>query len=128
MPKTETLESFIKSVENEAHHTVIEKFYTEDASIQENQNNPRVGRTALVENEQKVMARAKKVSSKCIRPFLVDKNTVVIRWHFRFEWKDSTITEIEELAYQIWDGERIKKEQFFYDPKQFVPRGPTPLR
>ena len=31
-----------------------------------------------------------------------------------------TFTEMEELAHQRWNGERIAEEQFFYDPAQRV--------
>ena len=48
----------------------------------------------------------------------VDGDKVVIRWVFRFEWLDGTITQMEELAYQRWEGERIAEETFFYDPAQ----------
>lgn len=43
-------------------------------------------------------------------------------WLFRFEWLDGTVTEMEELAYQRWEGERIAEETFFYDPAQRVPK------
>ena len=90
--------------------------------MQENQNPPRVGRAAHVAHEQNASARAHSIHSQCIRPFFIDGDQVVIRWKFRFEWKNDTITEIEEVAIQVWEGERIHQEQFFYDPKQFVPR------
>jgi hypothetical protein len=48
----------------------------------------------------------------------------VIRWIFRFEWLDGTVTHMEELAYQCWVGERIAEETFFYDPAQRVPKKP----
>ena len=38
MPTTETLESFIARVEQNAHAEAVEEFYTEDASMQENQS------------------------------------------------------------------------------------------
>jgi hypothetical protein len=66
-------------------------------------------------------AHARSVTSKCVRPILV--NTVVIRWVFRFEWRDGTTTRIEELAYQRWEGERIAEETFFYDPAQRTAQG-----
>ncbi len=125
MPAPETLEKFIKAVEEESHDKVIEKFYTEDASIQENQNTPRVGKTALVKNEQQMLAKAKTVTSKCIRPFFIQDTNAVIKWNFTFVWKDNSITQIEEIAHQIWEGEKITKEQFFYDPKQFIPKEKT---
>ena len=68
------------------------------------------------------MSRAKSVSSQCVRPVFVNGDRVVIRWIFQFEWLDGTITRMEELAYQRWEGERIAEETFFYDPAQRVPR------
>lgn len=119
MPSPKTLERFIAKVERNEHDTAIEEFYTENASMQENNAPPRTGKDTLVKNEREVMAKAKKITSECMRPVFVNGNHVVIRWKFRFNWKNDTTTEIEEIAYQEWDGELIAKEQFFYDPKQF---------
>jgi hypothetical protein len=122
MPSPETLERFISRVEQNAHAEAIEEFYLEDGRIRENQAPPRVGRATLVAREQGVLARARSVESICIRPALVAGDVVVLRWIFRFEWLDGTRTEMEELAYQRWNGERIAEEQFFYDPAQVVPK------
>ena len=119
MPRSETIEQFITMVESNKHDEAIEKFYTVDASMQENQSEPRVGRDLLVANEKNTLLKVASLVSKCIRPYFVDGDDVVIRWFFRFEWKDGSISEIEEIACQKWDGELIKIEQFFYDPKQF---------
>lgn len=120
MPKTETIEQFIAMVEANEHDKAIEKFYTADASMQENQAEPRVGRDLLVTNEKNTLLKVKSLVSKCIRPYFIDGDQVVIQWYFRFEWKNDTISEIEEITRQNWEGELIKKEQFFYDPKQFA--------
>ena len=122
MPTVETIEKFINSVEQEPHDTVIAQFYTDNASIQENQNEPRIGKEALIKNEQGMLSKALSVHSECIRPFFQIGEKIVIKWKFRFEWKDHTITEIEELTYQEWEGDKIKREQFFYDPAQFIPK------
>jgi len=124
MPTTKTLERFIAQVEQNDHVGACEEFYTENSSMQENQSTPRVGRDLHVANERNVLARAKSVTSRCIRPVLVSGDTVVIRWVFNFEWVDGTVTHMEELAYQRWDGERIAEETFFYDPAQRVPKKP----
>ena len=122
MPTAETLQRFIARVEQNAHAEAVEEFYTAGASMQENQSTPRVGRDAHVANERAVLARAKTVMSKCVQPIFVNGDRVVIRWIFRFEWLDGTVTRMEELAYQRWEGERIAEEQFFYDPAQLVPK------
>lgn len=125
MPTPETLQRFIARVEQNAHAEAVEEFYTEDSTMRENQSEPRVGRALHVAHERKVMARARSVRSECVRPVFVNADHVVIRWIFEFEWLDGTVTRMEELAYQRWEGERIAEEQFFYDPAQRVPRRPS---
>lgn len=122
MPTPETLSAFVAQVESNAHAEAIEAFYTEDASMQENERARRVGRDLLVRHERKVLSRARAVRSRCIAPVFVQGDHVVIRWVFEFDWQDGTHTRIEELAYQRWSGERIVQEQFFYDPAQLVPQ------
>ncbi len=121
MPTAETLERFIARVESNAHAEAIEEFYVENASMQENNAAPRVGRDKLVANERAVLARAKNVSSTCVRPVFVEGDRVVIRWVFEFDWLNGSHTRIEEIAYQRWDGEQIAEEKFFYDPAQVTP-------
>jgi SnoaL-like domain len=121
MPTSATLEAFIARVEANAHAEACEAFYTEDSTMRENGAPPRVGRDAHVANERRVLGRAKSVSSTCVRPVFVHGDHVVIRWIFHFVWLDDTVTHMEELAYQRWDGERIAEETFFYDPAQKTP-------
>ena len=99
MPTTDTLERFIARVEQNAHAEAVEEFYTTGASMQENQSPPRVGRHQHVAAERNVMARAKSISSHCVRPVFVNGNLVVIRWIFEFTWRDGTVMHMEELAY-----------------------------
>ena len=49
MPTAETLEKFIARVEANAHAEALEEFYTEHATMQENQTAHRVGRDAHVQ-------------------------------------------------------------------------------
>ena len=121
MPTTDTLENFIARVEQNAHAEALEEFYTANSTMQENQSLPRVGRDAHVANERRVLAKAKTVTSTCVRPVFVSGN-VVIRWIFHFEWLNGSSTRIEELAYQRWEGEYVAEERFFYDPAQLSPR------
>ena len=122
MPSKDTLDRYIARVESNAHDVAIEEFYTIDSTMQENQAPPRVGRDAHLANERRVLARARSMHSACVRPVFVNGDRVVIRWRFRFDWLDGTVTEMEELAYQRWEGERIAEEQFFYDPAQREPK------
>jgi ketosteroid isomerase-like protein len=124
MPSTDTLERFIARVESNAHAEACEEFYTENSSMQENLQPPRVGRALHVENERRVLARARSLTSTCVRPVFVHGDRVVIRWIFEFVWHDGSIMRVEELAYQRWEGEQIAEETFFFDPAQRVAKFP----
>ena len=124
MPSADTLARFIALVEANAHVEAVEGFYTAAATMRENLAAPRVGRDAHAANERRVLARARALTSRCVRPVLVDGDHVAIRWIFHFEWLDDTVTHMEEVAWQRWEGERIAEEQFFYDPAQLVPKAP----
>lgn len=118
MPTPARLEAFIAAVEGGAHAQVIEDFYTEDATMRENQAEPRRGRSTLVAQESAVLARTESVASTCVRPVLVNGDHVAIHWIFEFVFKGGGRMRMEEIAWQRWDGERIAEEQFFYDPAQ----------
>lgn len=120
MPTIETLEDFVTMVEANQHVEAVERFYTPDATLQDNQSLETRGKNKQIENEKNLLLRVKKMYSKCIRPYFIKDNYVIIKWHFRFDFKNETFIDIEEIAYQQWNGEQIEKEQFFFDPKQFI--------
>lgn len=124
MPSPDTLEAFIARVLSGAHAEAVEEFYTPDSTMQENQSPPRVGRDANAANERRVLSKVRSVHTTCVRPVFVNGDHVVIRWIFRFERLDGTVVQMEELAWQRWEGERIAEETFFYDPAQMVPNAP----
>ena len=122
MPSPDTLEAFIARVVSGAHAQAIEEFYTPDSTMQENQSPPRVGRDTNIANERRALSRVRSVQTTCVRPVLVNGDHVVIRWIFRFERLDGSLVQMEELAWQRWEGERIAEESFFYDPAQLAPK------
>ena len=122
MPTQKTLEEFIKAVEQGPTDLAMEQFYAYNASIQENEDEPRFGKAKLLEHERKMLGKTQKLKVKCIRPYFMEGDKVIIRWQFRMEWKNHTVSELDELVYQEWEGEKIKREKFFYDPKQLEPK------
>lgn len=119
MPSRETVDAFVALVETNQHDLAIERYYAEDATMQENLNTPpRQGRDTLVAHERAVLDRAKTVQTECVRPVLIEGDTVVIHWIFHFEFKDGSKRRIEELAHQTWKGDKVWRERFYYDPIQ----------
>lgn len=118
MPDRATLDAFIAAVESNDHVGAIRDFYAEDATMQENLNEPRRGKQVLMEREAAVLRGVNAVRSTCVPPVLVAGDTVVIHWVFEFDLPDGKLRRIEELAHQTWAGNKIRTERFYYDPAQ----------
>ncbi len=115
MPSRARLEEFIAVVESGDHAGAIERYYTEDASMQENAAPPRVGRDLLVAHERAVLERTAQVFSKCASS-IVEGDRVAIHWNFELTDKAGKVRRFDEVALQEWRGDRIFRERFFYDP------------
>jgi hypothetical protein len=115
MPSRARLDEFIAVVESGDHAGAIERYYTEDASMQENAAPPRVGRDGLVARERGVLARMSHVYSKAISS-VVEGDQVAIHWIFELTDTSGQMRRVDEVALQEWRGDRIFRERFFYDP------------
>ncbi|HEX3701042.1 MAG TPA: nuclear transport factor 2 family protein [Phenylobacterium sp.] len=120
MPSLETVEAFIADVLSEDHVGAIERWYAEDASMQENQGEPRLGRAVLVEGERRTLARVAGVKTELVGGPLVAGETVAIRWRFTFTLADGATRRQEEVAWQTWRDDKVWRETFFYDPRQMA--------
>ena len=125
MPSRERVLALVAMVEKAQFVEAIEEFYHPHASMQENQEAPRVGRDLLVAEERATMARFQTMRTHAVETLLIDGDNVVIRWRFEFTPPQGQTSVLEELALQRWEGERIAEERFFYDPRQTRPPKPT---
>ena len=115
MPSRARLDEFIAAVESNDHAGAIERFYTEDASMQENANPPRVGRDVLVAHERAFLATLSHVDSTAVTS-VVEGDHVAINWVFEMTDTSGKVRKMDEVALQEWRGDKIFRERFFYDP------------
>lgn len=119
MPDRATVEAFIAQVISGQHVEAIRDWYAQDASMQENQEPPRVGREVLMAGEAEMLSRMAKVETELLSPPVVDGDQVAIHWRFTFtSARRGTVRSFEEVAWQTWRGDKIWRERFFYDPAQ----------
>ncbi|MFZ2031219.1 MAG: nuclear transport factor 2 family protein [Vitreimonas sp.] len=120
MPTHEMVDAFVAHVVSGDHVGAIRDWYAEDASMQENQSEPRRGRAILMAHEANALARSKRVDTELLAPPIIDGDRVVIRWRFTFIPREDGAQprSMEELAWQTWRNGKIRSETFFYDPKQ----------
>jgi hypothetical protein len=115
MPTRARLDEFIAVVVSGDHAGAIERYYTEDSSMQENAAPPRVGRDVLVARERGILALMSHIYSKAVTSVL-EGDRVAIHWIFELTDKSGKVRRVDEVALQEWRGDRIFRERFFYDP------------
>jgi hypothetical protein len=118
VPGQKTLDEFVALVVSGKHDEALERFYTEDATMQDNLGDVRKGRDGLIARERATMARFKEIRTTCVAPVFVSADFAVVHWIFEFVRADGSVTRLEELAHQRWRGEKIAEERFYYDPGQ----------
>jgi ketosteroid isomerase-like protein len=121
MPIREHVAAFVQQVEAGEFVEAMQAYYADDASMQENNEPPRVGLPALIAHERRALAIAGRVQARCLSPLVVDGDRVVIHWEFVFKSSAGAMLRFEELAFQTWRDDRIASERFFYDPGQMRP-------
>ncbi len=125
MPDRDRVDAFTAMVLSGRHDQAIVDFYHPHATMQENQDPPRVGRDLLVSQEQATMGRFAEIGTELLEPPLIDGDRVAVRWRFTFTPAEGAPLAMEELALQRWEGDRVAEERFFYDPRQMRPPRPA---
>ena len=125
MPSRNAVEAFVAQVLRGEHVEAIRDWYADDASMQENQEPPRVGREVLMEGERQTLARVASVHTALLSPVVVEGDRVAIHWRFTFTSPKGHVRSFEEIAWQEWRGDKVWREQFFYDPAQTQVKAPA---
>jgi SnoaL-like domain len=117
VPARGEVERLIAAVERREYLEAIAEFYAPHATMQENLNPPRVGLDALLENERKMLQGffAEPPLAKA-QSFLIDGDRVAIHWTFDYSDRKGRVGHLDEIAYQLWDGNKIVQERFVFDP------------
>jgi len=120
MPNPDVVERFVATVTSGDYVGAIERFYACGASMQENQDAPRVGRDGLVRHEQGIMGAFESITCEIVGAPLIAGDHVAIQWRFGFTPRGGLTLTLSEIAWQRWEEDRIAEEIFFYDPRQIT--------
>lgn len=120
MPSRTVVSDFIAMIEAGEFLEALEEFYADDMTAQENNLPPRVGKAAQVANEEAALARMRFDTIKAVS-HVIDGDRVAIHYVFEMTLTNGERLRMEEIAYQVWRGDQIVSERYFYDPAQRLP-------
>lgn len=127
MPRREQVLELIALVEDGRFIDAMERYYAPQATMRENQQQPRRGLPQLLAHENQVLTNSKSVQARPVDFFAIDGEQVAIHWVFEFTLRNGHRFVLDEMARQRWHNGKVVEEHFFYDPAQrqvFVPALP----
>lgn len=93
----------------------FDKFYADDIVMQENYDEPRLGRQANREYEENFVNYVEEMSAEC-HFVAVDEaaGVAVTEWNYDMKFKDGNAAERLQRSIQHWNDGKVVREQFLY--------------
>ncbi len=94
----------------------FEKFYADDVIMQENSEEPRIGKKVNREFEIKFMQNVEKFHGMNLNAtaFTDNGETVMNYWDMDITFKGGQRKKSSQVAVQNWENGKIVRERFFY--------------
>jgi len=94
---------------------MFDRFYAEQVSMQENNNEPTVGKAANRAREEKFFGSLEAFHGGSAPVVLVDGDRAMINWIFDVTFKGGGRVTMDQVAVQQWQDGQIVSEKFYYD-------------
>lgn len=120
MPTPSTIDGFIGTVTAGRYLDAINQYYHDDVKIYENEQLMQGGKAAFLEREQNMLRQNASVTAATLYSPLMNGDGVAIAWRFTITGKGGASKIFEEVAWQVWQNQKIISERFFYNPKQLA--------
>jgi hypothetical protein len=92
----------------------FDKYYHDDVAMQENTNNPVVGKKANREREIEFLNNISEFRSASIHGIAVADNISFVIWLYDYTHKEWGAKNYTQVSVQNWREGKIIHEQFFY--------------
>lgn len=94
----------------------FEKFYAADVTMQENEDQPTVGKDACRINEEAFVNNILEFRKADIQNVVIGDRLSIVQWDFDFTHKDWGIRNYNQIAVQRWNEQgQIINEKFYYN-------------
>ena len=92
----------------------FDTYYHDDVIMQENENQPTIGKKANRKREEEFFSSI--LEFRSARPIKVTAGDGIsmVQWHYDYTHKDWGVRNYTQVSVQEWKDGRIIREQFFY--------------
>ena len=93
----------------------FEKFYHDDVIMQENDDQPTIGKAANLDREKEFYGNVIEFRSAEVKGVTVGDSITSVVWSYDYSHKEWGVKKYTQLSVQRWKDGKIIKEQFFYN-------------
>lgn len=116
MSLSERVETLNSMILNGQILEAFEKFYAEEVTMQENENDVTIGKDACRKNEEAFVTGIKEFRGASINSVILSDNLSVVEWDFDFTHEAWGDRKYKQVAVQRWnDNGEIVNEKFYYN-------------
>ena len=92
----------------------FEKYYAADVVMQENSEDPRVGKDINRKNEEQFFGSIKEFHGAELRASAVGDDVSLSECMFDVTFQDGNRVQIEQALRRTWSGAKVTKERFYH--------------
>ena len=92
----------------------FEKYYADDVVMQENSEDPRVGKDFNRKYEEQFFGSIKEFHGAELRASAVGDGVSFSEWMFDVTFQDGNRVQIEQAVRRTWNGAKVTKERFYH--------------
>ncbi|GAB3175229.1 SnoaL-like domain-containing protein [Telluribacter humicola] len=92
----------------------FDKYYHDTVVMQENENQPTVGKEANRLREEEFFSSITELRSARPLKVTVGEGITMVQWQYDYTHKDWGVKNYTQVSVQEWQDGQIIKEQFFY--------------
>lgn len=93
----------------------FEKFYADDVIMQENEQQPTIGKESNRKREEDFLSKLIDFRSARVIDIAVGDDVTMVRWSYDYTHKEWGTKNYTQISVQNWRNGQIVKEQFFYN-------------
>jgi ketosteroid isomerase-like protein len=93
----------------------FEKYYADDVVMQENSEDPRVGKAANRKAEEEFMSSVEGFNGASVKASAVNGDVTFSEWEMDITFKGGKRVTMSQVAVRKWKNGKIVNERFFYN-------------
>ncbi|KAA3611160.1 MAG: nuclear transport factor 2 family protein [Calditrichaeota bacterium] len=92
----------------------FEEYYADNIVMQENQDEPTIGKEANRQREQEFFSSIKEFHGAEVKNVAISNNVSMVEWFWDYTHTDWGRVNAAQVAIQTWENGKIINEKFYY--------------